>query len=210
LAHTISPASDIVFPGPSADPSALPDITEIRVYDDAGTPNLLFSTAIAPKTLSEGAGITLPAAEFKLQITGSGLSDALEIALLNHVFRGTAYTPAATLFFDLYNTGALPGTNGAGGTLTNYGSYAQQSITNDSSLWSAATVNGSVVEKSLASAIAFPIPTTNASSNAGGCAIWANSGRSTLVALLTFASTPLQTFDVVKLSASSKMTSSAV
>jgi hypothetical protein len=114
-AHTISPTSDIVFPGPTTDPVGLGDLTEIRIYDDAGTPNLLFSTEIAPKTLSQGAGITLPASDFEIQITESGLSDALEIALLEHIFRGSAYTPATTHYFDLYNAGALPGTNGRRG-----------------------------------------------------------------------------------------------
>lgn len=209
IAHSISPVSDIVFPGPTADPSALGDLVEIRVYDDAGTPNLLFTVAIAPKTLSQGSSITLPAADFRLQITGSGLSNAMEIALLNHIFRGTAYTPATNHFFDIYNDGALPATNGTGGTLTNYGGYAQQSRANNGSLWAAATINGAIAEKALTAAISFPNPTSNASNNAGGCAIWADAGRTSLVALLTFPPTPLQTADLVELSAASKVTFSA-
>jgi hypothetical protein len=97
-----------------------------------------------------------------------------------------------------------------GGTLTDYGGYAQEARANNSTLWSAATVNGGDVEKSLDTIVAFSTPSSNASGNAGGCAIWADAARTSLIARLTFPATPLQTSDLVALSTDSTITFSAV
>jgi hypothetical protein len=56
----------------------------------------------------------------------SSFSDFLESALLNHVFRNTAYTQPATIFMALYT--AAP-TDAGGGTQVSGGGYARQSVT---------------------------------------------------------------------------------
>ena len=60
----------------------------------------------------------------------SAASNYLETALFNHVFRNTAYTPAATLYLGLFtSTGSTAELEA--GTLTNEvsgGSYARQTV----------------------------------------------------------------------------------
>ena len=58
--------------------------------------------------------------------TGSAMTNYLEDALLNEVFRNTGYTPAATVYVGLYTV--APGEAG-GGTEVSGGSYARQSVT---------------------------------------------------------------------------------
>lgn len=60
----------------------------------------------------------------------SAASNYLETALFNHVFRNTAYTPAATLYLALFTSTASTAELEAG-TLTNEvtgGSYARQTV----------------------------------------------------------------------------------
>mgnify|MGYP006330868683 FL=1 len=56
----------------------------------------------------------------------SGASDYLENELLDHVFRNSAYTPAATVYVGLYT--AAP-TDAGGGTEVSTGSYARTAVT---------------------------------------------------------------------------------
>lgn len=56
----------------------------------------------------------------------SSFSDFLESALLNHVFRNTAYTQPATIYMGLYT--AAP-TDAGGGTQVSGGGYARQAVT---------------------------------------------------------------------------------
>ncbi len=56
----------------------------------------------------------------------AGLSDYLEDKLLNHTFRNTAYTQAATVYAALFT--AAPSDTG-GGTEVSGGSYARTAIT---------------------------------------------------------------------------------
>lgn len=61
----------------------------------------------------------------------SQASNYLETAIFNHIFRNTAYTPAATLYAALFTSTASAADLEAG-TLTNEvsgGSYARQTIT---------------------------------------------------------------------------------
>lgn len=61
----------------------------------------------------------------------SQASNFLETSLFNHVFRNTAYTPAATLYLALFTSTATSAELEAG-TLTNEvtgGSYARQTVT---------------------------------------------------------------------------------
>lgn len=53
-------------------------------------------------------------------------SDYLEDKILNHVFRNTAYTPAAAVYLALFT--AAP-TDAGGGTQVTGGGYARQAIT---------------------------------------------------------------------------------
>lgn len=55
----------------------------------------------------------------------AGFSDYLEDKVLNHVFGGTAYTAAGTLYVGLYT--AAPSDSG-GGTEVSGGSYARKSM----------------------------------------------------------------------------------
>jgi hypothetical protein len=61
----------------------------------------------------------------------SQASNYLETAIFNHIFRNTAYTPAATLYVALFTSTATSAELEAG-TLTNEvtgGSYARQTVT---------------------------------------------------------------------------------
>ncbi len=61
----------------------------------------------------------------------SQASNYLETALFNHIFRNTAYTPAATIYLALF-TSTATGAELEAGTLTNEvtgGSYARQTAT---------------------------------------------------------------------------------
>ncbi|MEM6840437.1 MAG: hypothetical protein AAF609_26850 [Cyanobacteria bacterium P01_C01_bin.120] len=198
--HSISPANAITFPGPTADPSSEEAITRVRLYDDESTPNLLWEIPLdASKILSQGDDVTISQGDLDLKIGGSCFSDAVEAAVLNHIFRGVDYTAPANLFFDIYDDGAVPATNGTGGTLTDYGSYAQQSVTNNTTNFPNGTVNASNVEKATGAAINFPDATGNATNNAGEVAVWAEAARTNLVAIFAFTAKPIQNGDTVSI-----------
>lgn len=55
----------------------------------------------------------------------SDFSDYLENALLNHVFRNTAYTPAVNIYMGLYTVAP---TDAGGGTEVTGGGYARQAV----------------------------------------------------------------------------------
>jgi hypothetical protein len=80
----------------------------------------------------------------------SDKSDFLEDAILNHVLRNTAYTPATTVELALFTT--LPGEDGTGGVEVSGGSYARQTVT------FSAPVSNSV---SNAGAVTFPQATAS-------------------------------------------------
>ena len=56
----------------------------------------------------------------------SSLSDYLETALLNHVFRNIAYTAPATVYLALFTT--MPVDDGTGGVEVTGGSYARKAV----------------------------------------------------------------------------------
>ncbi len=95
----------------------------------------------------------------------SALSDFLENKLIDHLFRGQAYTPPATLHFALYT--AAPSDSG-GGTEVSGGSYARAAVTasltnfaGTQSSGSTAASSGSGGASSNNNSITFPAPSAN-------------------------------------------------
>lgn len=85
----------------------------------------------------------------------SALSDYLENALINHIFRNTDFTRPANIYVALYT--AAPGDSG-GGTEVSGGSYARVAIaTGASSAWNAAS-GGATANTGVAT---FPTATAN-------------------------------------------------
>lgn len=94
----------------------------------------------------------------------SSMSDYLENKLIDHLFRGTAFTAPATLYFALFT--AAPSDSG-GGTEATGGSYARVAVTPNSTNFrntqnsgtGASTGTGGVTGN--LTAITFPAPTAN-------------------------------------------------
>jgi hypothetical protein len=85
----------------------------------------------------------------------SALSDYLENALINHIFRNTDFTRPANIYVALFT--AAPSDSG-GGTEVSGGSYARQAVvTGASSGWAAAA--GGATENS--ATITFPTATAS-------------------------------------------------
>lgn len=82
----------------------------------------------------------------------SALSDYLEGALLSHLLRNTAYTPAATLYLALFT--ADPGESGIVGEVSG-GSYARAAVTNNNVNFPQCAASGTPT-KANATAITFP------------------------------------------------------
>lgn len=83
----------------------------------------------------------------------AAMSDYLETALINHVFRGTAYTAPSTIYVALYTSAC---SDSAGGTEVSGGSYARASVTANTSNW-AATSSGNGTTSNV-NAINFATP----------------------------------------------------
>lgn len=79
-------------------------------------------TALAPTTAQAGA-----------------LSDYLENKLVDHVFRGTAYTAPATIYVALYTSAC---SDSAGGTEVTGGSYARASLATGTTTWANTQASG--------------------------------------------------------------------
>ncbi|MBE7384388.1 MAG: hypothetical protein F6J95_023615 [Leptolyngbya sp. SIO1E4] len=176
----ISPTSLPTFPAPNS-LSGDADITELRLYDGA---NLLYTLTFATAIqLSVGDAIEITTLDVRLgDDTTSGFSNAIELALLNHVFRGTVYTPPANLFFDAYST-APSVADGSGGTLTDYGSYAQVSVANNATNFPNAVTSTNDSVKSTGAQIDFIQATSDATSNIAAIAVWNEAGRTNLIAV---------------------------
>lgn len=83
----------------------------------------------------------------------SQMSDYLEQAIINHIFRGTTFTAPTTLYIALYT--AAPSDSG-GGTEVSGNAYARVAVTCNTTNWSAPGVGGST---SNSVAITFPTAT---------------------------------------------------
>lgn len=91
----------------------------------------------------------------------SALTNYLESGLLNHVFRGVAYSAPATLYIGL--TQSFVSGNIEAGTVDEptVGAYQRQSYTSDSSNWIAPYASGSATATHNTVAIEFPVATAN-------------------------------------------------
>lgn len=69
-------------------------------------------------------------------------SNYVEDALVNHVFRGTAYTAPTTVYVALFTV--APGDDGTGGTECSGGSYARVGVTSNTSNWTAPAGTGAI------------------------------------------------------------------
>lgn len=94
----------------------------------------------------------------------SNMSDFLENELIDHLFRGGAYTAPATLYFALFT--AAPSDAG-GGTEVTGGSYARVAVTPNSTNFANTQNSGTGAstgtggQTSNLTAITFPAPTAN-------------------------------------------------
>jgi hypothetical protein len=96
----------------------------------------------------------------------AAMSNFLENALVDSLFRGVAYTPPATLYVGLFT--ATPSDTG-GGTEVATGSYARVALAATIANWAATNANGSTAASSTGTggttsnnvAITFPAPTAN-------------------------------------------------
>lgn len=96
----------------------------------------------------------------------SAMSDYLENKLIDHLFRGVAFTAPAQLHVALYT--AAPSDSG-GGTEVSGGSYARAALAPSAANWSATNSVGSTANPSAGTsgatsnngAITYPAPTAN-------------------------------------------------
>lgn len=95
----------------------------------------------------------------------SALSDYLENKLVDHVLRGQAYTPPATVYVALFT--AAPSDAG-GGTEVSGGAYARVAVTSGLAAWAGTQSAGSTTassgtggQTSNNAAITFPAPTAS-------------------------------------------------
>lgn len=86
----------------------------------------------------------------------TSMSDYLENALINHVFRATAYSAPATLYVGLSTTSC---SDSSTGTEVSGGSYARVAVTSSTSNWDA--TSGTDGTTANTNAITFPAPTAN-------------------------------------------------
>lgn len=91
----------------------------------------------------------------------AAMSDYLENKLIDHVFRGTAYTAPGTIYVALYTSSC---SDSAGGTEVSGGSYARASVTSNGTNWAntqssgTGTSSGTGGTTSNSSAITFATP----------------------------------------------------
>ncbi len=86
----------------------------------------------------------------------SQMSDYLEGAIINHIFRGTSFAAPSTLYVALYT--AAP-TDAGGGTEVSGGSYARVAVTCNTTNWAAPGATNGTTSNS--NAITFPAATAN-------------------------------------------------
>lgn len=83
-------------------------------------------------------------------------SDYLETALLNHLFRATAYTAPASLYISLHT--AAPDESGTPSNEVSGGSYARVAVTSNTTNWTAPTTSGAGKLTDNGAVITFPTP----------------------------------------------------
>lgn len=92
------------------------------------------------------------------------LTDYLENKVIDHLFRGTAYTAPGTLYVSLHTSAC---SDSSTGTEVSGGSYARVAVTSNGTNWANTQSSGTGVSSgttgttSNSSAITFPAPTAN-------------------------------------------------
>ena len=86
----------------------------------------------------------------------SQMSDYLEGAIINHIFRGTAFTAPSTLYISLFTVAP---TDAGGGTEVTGGSYARVAVTCNTGNWAAPGATNGTTSNS--NAITFPTATAS-------------------------------------------------
>jgi len=87
-----------------------------------------FAQMAALLVLSFAALLSTPPAR------AAAMSNYLETALINHIFRGTPYTAPGTLYFALYTSAC---SDAGGGTEVTGGNYTRQAVAANTSNWAA-------------------------------------------------------------------------
>jgi hypothetical protein len=114
-----------------------------------------FKTALLAFAIACAALLAPPVAR------AAALSDYLENKLIDHVFRGTAYTAPGTIYVALFTSSC---SDSAGGTEVTGGSYARPSITSNGTNWANTQASGTGVSSgtggttSNSSAVNFATP----------------------------------------------------
>lgn len=88
-----------------------------------------------------------------LNAHAASLTDTLEAALINHLFRGTAYTAPATWYVGLMTTAC---TDSAAGTEVTGGSYARVGVASGTGTWAAVSAGNGTTSN--VNAINFTTP----------------------------------------------------
>ncbi|MFN7725158.1 MAG: hypothetical protein ACK5QH_08825 [Rubrivivax sp.] len=99
----------------------------------------LFNRALLTITLAVAALVS------SLSAHAQNMSDFLENRLIDHVFRGQAYTAPTTIFFALFTSAC---SDAAGGTEVSGGSYARASLAASLANWAGTQSAGSTVASS--------------------------------------------------------------
>ena len=107
----------------------------------------MFQKFLLAASLALSALLTAPMAH------ATSMTDYLETALINHVFRATAFTAPTTLYIRLNTTAC---SDSASGTEVSGGSYARAAVTSGTGTWNAVSAgNGTTANTS---AITFATP----------------------------------------------------
>ena len=114
------------------------------------TPMNLFRTVALAASIALATLFTAPLAH------ATSLTDFLENALINHLFRATAYTAPTTLYFRLNTTTC---SDAVSGTEVTGGSYLRVAYVSGTTAWAA--TSGSNGTTSNSNAIAFATPTVS-------------------------------------------------
>lgn len=105
------------------------------------------------RKLAARAGLALALSLLALTAQAAAMSDYLENALINHVFRGTAYTAPANIYVGL-STSAC--SDSATGTEVSGGSYARVAVATGAGTWAA--TSGTDGTTSNVSTVTFATP----------------------------------------------------
>jgi hypothetical protein len=103
---------------------------------------------------SLAVGLTLALSSFTPQ--AASLTDFLENALINHLFRGTAYTAPATWFVSLHTSAC---SDAAAGTEVTGGAYARVGVASGAGTWAAVSAGNGTTSN--VSVITYPTPSAS-------------------------------------------------